>query len=521
VNAAPDDMPSSAAAAEDHFARAMDELDALHELRTHDPVAAQRRVDSLPPTWRGLAPAETALLRARAQLHTVSTRLTVGEHEAARPLIDELVRQLEEPLLRDPPAPLRAAVQRVCNAGLNARAYLAHGTGDFPGALRAYLQTLDAAREAGDRPDEVRVRVNLANTYEECGLPAQALEEQTLALPMARELGLNELVADIHHNMGNALAAQGQVEQGLASNRAALEAYQRLGHRQKHLFAQVAVAERLLELGRADEAGRALTELAAAPSEYTHRPMQAYAAYLGGRVGLALGDPDRARREFALAMERCGGPVGDRVGQARAQLELAKIDQAQGLLDEAWAKACTALATVQAHEARREVMQAHGLLSQLARQRGDLAAALDHHEAFHQGYVRNLNEDSVRRAQLLAVRHEVDLARGEAERQRLENARLSEALAEIGARLGRGQGAGAATGESRPEDLQHLGLTPREAEVLHWVIRGKTNEETSLILGMGLPGVKKHLRNIYDKLGVDNRTAAADTVRRRARQPAR
>ena len=60
-----------------------------------------------------------------------------------------------------------------------------------------------------------------------------------------------------------------------------------------------------------------------------------------------------------------------------------------------------------------------------------------------------------------------------------------------------------------------LGLTPREAEVLYWVTEGKTNEDVAAILGTGLPAVKKHLGKVYDKLGVENRTAAAAAVRRR------
>lgn len=56
-------------------------------------------------------------------------------------------------------------------------------------------------------------------------------------------------------------------------------------------------------------------------------------------------------------------------------------------------------------------------------------------------------------------------------------------------------------------------LTPRESEVLHWVSMGKTNEEVAEIIGAKPPTVKKHLEHIYDKLGVPNRTAAAQVGR--------
>jgi DNA-binding NarL/FixJ family response regulator len=60
-----------------------------------------------------------------------------------------------------------------------------------------------------------------------------------------------------------------------------------------------------------------------------------------------------------------------------------------------------------------------------------------------------------------------------------------------------------------PEVLESLGLTPREAEILLWVSRGKTNPEIAMILGIGLTTVKKHLESTFMKLGVENRTAAA------------
>ena len=64
-------------------------------------------------------------------------------------------------------------------------------------------------------------------------------------------------------------------------------------------------------------------------------------------------------------------------------------------------------------------------------------------------------------------------------------------------------------GEAKPEKLESLGLTPREAEILFWVAQGKTNPEIATILGIGVTTVKKHLEATFAKLGVENRTSAA------------
>lgn len=60
-----------------------------------------------------------------------------------------------------------------------------------------------------------------------------------------------------------------------------------------------------------------------------------------------------------------------------------------------------------------------------------------------------------------------------------------------------------------PEDLNHLGLTPRETEILFWVAQGKTSPEIAVILETQLCTVKKHVGNLLPKLGVETRLAAA------------
>ena len=55
-------------------------------------------------------------------------------------------------------------------------------------------------------------------------------------------------------------------------------------------------------------------------------------------------------------------------------------------------------------------------------------------------------------------------------------------------------------------------LTVREAEVLQWVARGKTNRDIGEILGASPRTITKHMEHILPKLGVETRTAAAGLV---------
>jgi DNA-binding NarL/FixJ family response regulator len=67
------------------------------------------------------------------------------------------------------------------------------------------------------------------------------------------------------------------------------------------------------------------------------------------------------------------------------------------------------------------------------------------------------------------------------------------------------------TRNSQQESLlkERLGVTAREAEVLLWLGHGKSSRDIAEILGLSPRTVHKHLEQIYVKLGVENRAAAA------------
>ncbi len=55
-------------------------------------------------------------------------------------------------------------------------------------------------------------------------------------------------------------------------------------------------------------------------------------------------------------------------------------------------------------------------------------------------------------------------------------------------------------------------LTKRESEVLYWIVKGKTNKDVGEILGTSPRTINKHLEHVFQKLGVETRTAAASLV---------
>jgi DNA-binding CsgD family transcriptional regulator len=60
--------------------------------------------------------------------------------------------------------------------------------------------------------------------------------------------------------------------------------------------------------------------------------------------------------------------------------------------------------------------------------------------------------------------------------------------------------------------LSILGLGTRSTQVIYWLAKGKTNKEIGIILGMATETVKAHLKDIYSRLALENRAAAASMI---------
>lgn len=86
------------------------------------------------------------------------------------------------------------------------------------------------------------------------------------------------------------------------------------------------------------------------------------------------------------------------------------------------------------------------------------------------------------------------------DRQRLNQEQLREALSKITFQP---------DFRSAAPLVEKLGLTDREAETLLWVAQGKSNADIATILGNSEKTVKKIMGHIFEKLGLESRTAAA------------
>lgn len=74
--------------------------------------------------------------------------------------------------------------------------------------------------------------------------------------------------------------------------------------------------------------------------------------------------------------------------------------------------------------------------------------------------------------------------------------------------------AGLLLGQTRDRSLDGLNLTERQAELAQLVAQGMSNNEIGAQLGIAPATVKKHLEQVYQRVGVANRTQLAALVLR-------
>ena len=127
--------------------------------------------------------------------------------------------------------------------------------------------------------------------------------------------------------------------------------------------------------------------------------------------------------------------------------------------------------------------------------------------------VRKLLDDAYQLARrvLLADRDKLEaIAKGLLKYETLDDSQIKE-IVERGRLINPPPSGAPPPGKKMPakKALGLLGLTPRETEVLTWMVQAKTNYEIGVTLRVSTGTIRKHVERILVKLNVENRTAAA------------
>ncbi len=252
---------------------------------------------------------------------------------------------------------------------------------------------------------------------------------------------------------------------------------------------------------RQGEVLRLRGELAAAEDAYKqanrcgHDPQPGLAL-----LRLAEGRVDAAAAAIRRAISERSRPL-ERVGLLPAYV---RIMLATGELDRADAASRELAEIVAGHPTEALAAMAAEAAGLVALAQSEPEVALEQlRRSFHLWHALPAQHES---AVVRVAIAEACAALGDDDAAMLEREAAREVFEGLGARLDldRMSGAGAAAAGAGSH-----GLTDRELEVLRLVASGRTNREIAAVLVLSEHTVRRHLQNIFTKLGVTSRTAAS------------
>jgi DNA-binding CsgD family transcriptional regulator len=314
--------------------------------------------------------------------------------------------------------------------------------------------------------------------------------------------------------LASALGMRGRYDGAWRNMLRALRIAEDIGHTQWVTLAQIQMGEILLDLLSHERAIEAL-EPAVDHSRRTNSVLHLrFATSALARALAAAGEVDRA---LALMASRVPAVEEARVGSERTLWRAyAEVLLARGNAAEALAVVERLIATSANASANRSAPLLEWLRARAAGEAGQVgtgveaagrALALTERAGFEPVIWRALSVRAalLRRDRQIAASREAAI-RAESVVQRLADRVPDAAVAE--AFRGR-----ALAGLETQSAENALGLTDREREVLRLVADGATNAAIGERLFIAPRTVKSHLESIYNKLGVDSRTAAATKAR--------
>jgi predicted ATPase/DNA-binding CsgD family transcriptional regulator len=363
---------------------------------------------------------------------------------------------------------------------------LVHGDRE---SARPHLEaSLELHREVGDRAGvaEALLRLGALAAQEGDATGARALSEESLAA--YRELGDTAYVASALNNLGSVAHRVGEFERARALYQESLAGFRRVGNPRGTTVA------------------------------------------LGNLTGLALDEGDRAAaRRFAEETLTLAREVGDRMHIGRAFLRLSRLADQEGDAASAHALARESLLLHQEIGDREGITRCLEQFATLAAARGQampavrlLGAAGALREAY--GPPLSLAQQAAHDRTAAALQSALDPETFAAAWAAGRALPLDEAIAEALALAAQphvqvGVVEVGAESEHGPVVRTPDGLSEREVEVLRLLAAGRSNREIADALVISLNTVARHVSNIFDKVGAQNRTEAAAFAHRHGLAP--
>jgi len=372
--------------------------------------------------------------------------------------------------------------------------------GDLEEARQAYSEALRIAQVAGDVHLTIVLNSNIANILIEQGLLREAarIYDETLQMATRPDGQESVITGRVYAELSQVSYEWNRLEAAIQQVHHSLALCQQWGNIDQQAISYVMLA-RLEHVQHQPERAHEAIHLAKQLME-EHHLLPRYSVWVKhalARLWIAQGDLEQASR----LVQQSGIGIDNEIPYLREPeyLALARVLLAQEDYEAALALSKQLLQKAEATGRMRRVIEVLVLQALIFQGRRDIDQTLTVLEralslARPEGYVRTFLDEGEQMAKLLHL----------AKARRIEIEYATELLSAMGE---------AAAGLQVPPQLLAEPLSQRELEVLKLIEAGCSNQEIAARLFISIATVKRHISNIYAKLGVQNRTQAVSIGR--------
>ena len=377
--------------------------------------------------------------------------------------------------------------------------------GNLADAQRAYADSVSASQTAGNISVVIIASSNLADALMGQGKLQHAarIYSETSQMVTMADGSISPLAGRVYAGLARISYEWNRMDDAARYARQAIELSGSWGSLEYQATGHVVLASLAHVQGRSDEAREAMRVAEHLMREHQPTPWRSDCVMSGlARLWVAQGDLERA----LYLIQESGAPIDNlpREGKISHQLEplyliLLRLHLAQNEGDAALALAHWLLQQLEGTSRTARVIEAlvlQALAFQAKRDVDQALAAL--RMAFSltrpEGYVRTFLEEGDAMTRLLF----------QAKSRQTGTGYAAELLSAMGHAFGRAV---------PPAQLLIEPLTSRELEVLKLVEAGYSNQEIATRLVISMPTVKRHISNIYAKLGISTRTQAVSRAK--------